>query len=112
MKLYQVVKFEGLSPRCRYYIRLPGVAEYHVGYFCDYDVKDLREVAIFRHVDRFPFSETIKMYTVSYEHFDERHIFKRCVDEGEQERVRRAFYEKRAVNQIISHLLGHPTVVY
>jgi hypothetical protein len=112
MKLYQIVPYHELKPRRRYYVRLPGSTEYHVGYFCDYDVPDRQEVAVFRHVDRFPDQSAYKMYTVSYEYFDRRHVFKRCVYEEEQARVRRTFYERRVVNQIVSHLLGHAVVVY
>ena len=122
MKLYQVVAFDELLRRHRYYVKIPKEDDYHVGYFCDYDVIDPApflpfvetsgDVAVFRHVDRYPFSNSIKMYTVGYEYFDRRHVFKRCVHEEEQERVRRAFFEKRAVNQIVSYLIGHTVVVY
>ena len=119
--MYKVVEFRDLLPRRRYHVRMPGSTEYHVGYFCDYDISDVSpkryaensvEIAVFRHVDRFPSADSFKLYTVSYEYFDERNVFKRRVYEEEQARVRRHFFEKRVVNQIVSHLIGHAVLVY
>ena len=111
MKLFQIVPFDELKRYHRYHVLLPDSA--YVGYFCDYDVKNEEhfgedhDLAIC--INNLP---CLRPTILRFEFFDRRNIFKRCVDEEEQAIVRRAFYEKKVVNQIISQLLGHAAIVY
>jgi hypothetical protein len=113
MKLFQIVTFDDLKRFQRYHVLLPDRS--YMGYFCDYDVKYVsniqfdNDVAIF--IDKIP-DPNLREIRLRFEYFDRRIIFKRCVDEEEQAIVRRAFYEKKVVNQIISQLLGHAVIVY
>lgn len=110
MLLYELATVEKLSIINYYVIRSVRADGYYCGQFGHTfrQVDGSRVICFFN--ARFVWDNSENLFSKRYPYFytDDSKFFKRVVFEEEQRATYRRAFEKRAVEQIISSILGHP----